>query len=117
MVGDLCAPCHKTLTTGKVHHAGVTFIHDLARAARGIDNKGRRIVDDRPSEGYVEVAKLARVIFDYFNRPEGEDDELQRPRSRPPFSFNADEQDLSIGIDGALDCRELSTWVAERMKG
>ena len=33
-IGDLCAPCHRMITTGVVHHANPTFIGDLFRAAR-----------------------------------------------------------------------------------
>ena len=30
-VGDLCSPCHKTTITGNIHHAGITFIHEMNR--------------------------------------------------------------------------------------
>lgn len=30
-IGDLCAPCHKMITTGIVHHASPTFIGELTR--------------------------------------------------------------------------------------
>lgn len=32
-VGDLCSPCHETLTTGAIHRANRTFIGDLKRIA------------------------------------------------------------------------------------
>jgi hypothetical protein len=34
MIGELCAPCHEMLTTGKVHHTNSTFIGVLFRDLR-----------------------------------------------------------------------------------
>jgi hypothetical protein len=46
---------------------------------------------------------LARLIFEYF-----------ASNKDAPYSFNADGEDLTVGVDGYLDCRHIAAAILER---
>jgi hypothetical protein len=51
---------------------------------------------------------LAKRIFDWFNRnPVGDED-------APPYTYNEDAENLTIGVDGILDCRALAAALNEK---
>jgi len=76
--GDLCAPCHRMLTTGEPKH-GTTFVHDM---------EARILADaDRIEKLEAEVARLREaleVFADDTNWFDATEDNIRYPAWRGP---------------------------------
>jgi hypothetical protein len=51
-----------------------------------------------------EEKTIARAIFDWLLTTDG-----------APYSFNEDEADLSVSVDGFLDCKILAKFISARL--
>lgn len=64
------------------------------------------------SEKQPDVEDIARAIYDYLRGPE---DGAVSDYALPPYSFNEDDTDLSINVDGFLDCKVLAEFIRDRL--
>lgn len=56
---------------------------------------------------------IAKTIFDWLNHTYAKDE--TPPRDKAPYSFNENEEDLTIGVDGYLNCNSLAEVIDKKL--